>query len=582
MNLFKEGFITLKTLDSILAGAFVASFKVAYFDLTAYEWKQGYINLPVMFLPAERQLIAMRAYADRAIDILREIQRDISNAYQDSIIESKEEYKTRLTKVISSIAKTMPKQIKLELDATYYESYIDALGIYKEVYTVRRIRSWAMRWLGWIMYRVATGLVTQQELTKLVNTIKEYSKLTKVEEDFFYAVLEAMRGIAVREYAPTPSQLATLSEYIVISEEHIQKCFEVRMIPEEWRPIWRQYIEIRPVADDIKSLLTTYRRALIYTTLPPELENEILSYAQKINFGDEELKILQLRVQLEELIMQSKEYIPTPSMLATLSEYITLPTDLIKQTLEKRRVPTEWMNIWLTYVRTRPIKADAKALLSTYVRAFRYRVVTKEQVDAFVKTLQNYGFSSQEIAFISEAVNLEEQILEAKEYIPTPTMLATMSEYIAISDDLIKSVFVARRIPKDWQPIWYQYIKIRPIVNDVRSLLSTYRRALLYAEIPEEIKKQVENLAKAIGFTEQEFSILQLRVTLEELIQNSREYIPTPYSLATMSEYVPEARQFFDEVMQARRIPKRWQPLWAKYIDLKPLVNDIRGLPENT
>jgi len=577
-NLFKEGFITAETLTSVLSGAFITSFKVAYFDIEDTTWKEGWVNLPIMYLPAEQRLIALRAYADRAMDILREIQRDVSNAYQDSIIATKKEYEEKFTQVIKSINEVMPEQIKLEFDKDYYDKYIDALGIYKEVYTIRRIRSWAMRWLGWIMYRVATGLVTDEELTRLVDTVSKYSKLTDVEKEFFGAVLGAMRGIATRDYAPTPTQIATLSEYLVVSDELIEKCFEVKMISEEWQPIWRQYIKVRPVADDIKSLLATYRRALVYTTLPEELEKEILSYAQRINFGSEELKILQLRVQLEELIIQSKEYLPTPTMLATLSEYLTLPTDLIKQTLEKRRVPEEWMGIWLTYVRTRPIKADAKALLSTYVRAFRYRVVTKDQVDAFVKTLQNYGFSSQEIQFISEAVNLEERILEAKEYVPTPTMLATMSEYIAISDDLIKSVFVARRIPEEWQPIWYQYIKIRPIVNDVRSLLTTYRRALLYIEIPEEIKGQVEELAKIIGFTEQEWSILQLRVQLEELIQNSREYIPTPYTLATLCEYIPEARQFFDEVVEARRIPREWIPVWARYVDIRPIISEVRKM----
>ena len=576
MNLFKEGFIKTETFESVLAGAFVTSFKVAYFDINTYTWKQGYINLPVMFLPAERKLISLRAQMDRALDILREIQRDISTAYQNAIIKDYNEYKEKLTQVISRINEVMPEQIQLSFVEEYYQRYVEALNIYREVYTIRRIRSWAMRWLGWIMYRVATGLVTEQELTNLVNTIKQYAKLTKTEENFFYAVLNAMRGIAVKDYAPTPTQLATLSEYLVVPDNLIEKCFEVKMIPTEWRPIWRQYIKIRPVADDIKSLLTTYRRALIYVTLSPELEKEILSYAQKINFTDEELKILQLRAYLEELIRNSREYLPTPTMLATLSEYLTLPSDLIEEVLKERRVPEAWRNIWLTYVRVRPIKSDAKSLLSTYVRAFRYGAVSRDQLDNFIKALKNYGFTDIEIQFITERVNLEEQILEAKEYLPTPSMLATMSEYIAISDDLIKKVFIARRIPQEWQPIWYQYIKIRPIADDVRSLLSTYRRALLYVTIPDEIKKQVENLAKAIGFTQQEMEIMNLRVLLEEMISNSREYIPTPYMLATLCEYIPEARQFFDEVMQARRVPERWQPLWAKYIDIRPLVNDIR------
>ena len=582
-NLFKEGFITSETLTSVLSGAFITSFKIAYFDIEDTTWKEGWINLPIMFLPAEQRLITLRAYADRAMDILREIQRDVSNAYQDSIIATKEEYETKFTQVIESINEVMPEQIKLEFDKNYYDKYIDALGIYKEVYTVRRIRSWAMRWLGWIMYRVATGLVTDEELARLVDTLAKYSKLTDIEKEFFDAVLEVMRGIAKRDYAPTPTQIATLSEYLVVPDELIEKCFEVKMISEEWQPIWRQYIKVRPVADDIKSLLATYRRALIYTTLPEELEKEILSYAQKINFGSEELKILQLRVQLEELIIQSKEYLPTPTMLATLSEYLTLPTELIRQTLEKRRVPTEWMNIWLTYVRTRPIKADAKALLSAYVRAFRYGVVTKDQVDAFVKTLQNYGFSSQEIAFISEAVNLEEQILEAKEYIPTPYTLATLCEYIPEARQFFDDVVRARRIPREWIPVWARYVDIRPIINEVRKMISRAEDLYTYFMIDEETYKKVLEELKDLGYTDKEIELMLTSTRYERYYRAWRELIGDVDRMTTLADYSPEARSFalgqLYKMIDALPIDEETKAvlkkMWEQFIRIKPVKSEV-------
>ncbi|MBW2632367.1 MAG: hypothetical protein JRC90_11560, partial [Deltaproteobacteria bacterium] len=577
-------------LEIMLAGVIKARFQVAYFDIGEMEWKTGWINIPVAFLPPERKLMELRALMDRALDILREIARDLSRGYQESIIRDYNEFKSKLTGVIMSLNEfyaedyknitgaELPDALKLRFVEEYYKPYVDGLKIWRDVYTVRRIRMWTQRWIGWVMYRVAYGAVTKDDIEDLLSYVRSYAKLTTQEYNFIKKIADRLYSIASREYSPTPSQLATLAEYVKISETHITKVFEARQIPTEWRSIWREYIKVRPVADDIKSLLTTYRRALVYTTLPDELEKEILSYAKKINFGAEELKILQLRVQLEELILQAKEYLPTPSMLATLSEYLALPENLITETLAKRRVPEEWMKIWLTYVRVRPIKSDAKALLSTYIRAFRYGVVTKDQLEEFIKTLPKYGFSKQEIEFISQAVNLEEQIIQAREYIPTPYMLATMSEYMVIPKDLMNKVFEARHIPKEWIEIWMKYISIRPIADDVRGLLSTYRRALLYAEIPEDLAKRIEGYATMVGFTQTEWDILKLRVSLEELIQQSREYIPTPYSLATICEYLPEARKFFDEVMTARRVPPEWQELWAKYIDYRPIISEVNRM----
>jgi hypothetical protein len=283
------------------------------------------------------------------------------------------------------------------------------------------------------------------------------------------------------------------------------------------------------------------------------------------------------------------EYQPTPSTMATLSEYMTLDTELVKQVLVERGLDEIWQKIWLTYITVRPIKSDAKTLLSTYVKAFRYTVIDKKVLEDYIKELPNYGFTAKEIEFITKAIDLEEQILEYKEnrgeYTPTPSMLASMSEYITISEKLIQQVFTARKVPEEWQAIWRQYISIRPLVDDVRGLLTSYRRALVYVVLSDDIKKKVEAYANTIGFTQTEWDILALRTTLEELVNEARtaksEYIPAPMTLASLCEYLPEAREFYSDVVQAKRIPKRWQELWARYIDIRPLVDDIKRYVSN-
>jgi hypothetical protein len=96
--------------------------------------------------------------------------------------------------------------------------------------------------------------------------------------------------------------------------------------------------------------------------------------------------------------------------------------------------------------------------------------------------------------------------------------------------------------------------------------------------VPDETAKKVKDYAKIINFGDTEFAILDLRNQLEEMIIQSREYIPTPASLATIVEIVPEAREFFDDVVKARRIPKQWQEVWAKYIDYKPIIGEVNKM----
>ena len=488
VSLFKEGFYNIKALETLLAGFIKTSFHVAYFDMTKMQWTTGWVNIPVMYLPPERKLLELRALMDRCLDILREIQRDLSTAYQEYIVWDYNEYKSKLTQVIESIndvyardyeaitGTRLPPELRLSFVDDYYKPYLEALRIWRDVFTVRRIRMWTQRWLGWVMYRVAYGVVSKRDIDKLITHVSEKAKLTSEETDFIRQVMDIMHGIA------------------------------------------------------------------------------------------------------------ASEYLPTPSTLATLCEYVTLDRSLVEQVFSERRVPDAWRNVWLTYIYVRPIKSDAKALLSAYVRAFRYGVVTRDVVDGYVASLLQYGFTKQEIELITKAIDLEEMVMEAREnrreYIPTPSMLASMSEYMVIPDQLVKQVFEARRIPAEWQDIWRRYISVRPIVDDVRGLLTSYRRALVYVAIPDDVKRKIESYAGMIGFTQTEWDILALRVSLEEMVmearESRREYIPTPMTLATICEYIPDARRFYDSVAKARRIPKEWHELWARYIDIRPLVDDIK------
>jgi hypothetical protein len=596
LNLFKEGFWGIKALETLLAGFVMASYQVSYFDSSKLEWGTGWVNQPVMFLPAERKLLELRALMDRALDILRDMARDVARGYSEWIIADYNEYKNRLTKVIDHINKfftedykaitgtDLPNELKLQFIEAYYKPYVDGLSIYRDVFTIRRVRYWTQRWLGYIMYRVATGVVKKEDIEKLATYVGEKARLTPYEREFIQGVMELMLGIAVRDYIPTPSQLATLSEYIVVSEEYITQAFEERFVPEKWRELWRNYISIRPVADDIKGLLTAWRRVLRYGKIPEDLEKQVKEYAKKINFTEEEWKILELRATLEEMVGSRREYVPPLSTLATWAEYMVIPQELIKKVFKVRMVAEEWQTYWKRYIDVRPIADDVRGLLTTYRRALVYITVPediKKKVEEYANLI---GFRGREWDILRLRVQLEELIRMSRTtislYIPTPTMLATLSEYITLPSDLIDKALAGRGVPTEWINIWKQYISVRPIKADAGRLLSAYIRALRYGAVPkEEVDKFVEELSK-YGFTTKEVEFITKRVSLEEAIVEIREhraeYIPTPSMLATIVEYVPKAREFFDEVVEARRIPKEWQSIWAEYVDLRPIITEVR------
>jgi chemotaxis regulatin CheY-phosphate phosphatase CheZ len=497
ISLFKEGFYDVASLETLLAGFISTSFKVAYFDITQMKWTTGWVNMPVMYLPPERKLLELRALMDRSLDILRDIQRDISTAYQEFIIWDYNEYKSRLTQVINSINEfyskdyetitgvKLPDQLKLKFVEDYYKPYVEALKTWRDVFTIRRVRMWTQRWLGWIMYRVAYGTVEKEDVEKLVKYVGEKAKLTDYETEFIKQVMELMYGISKRTAV--------------------------------------------------------------------------------------------------------SEYLPTPSTLATLSEYMTLDVELVKKILVERGLPKEWQDIWLTYITVRPVKSDARNLLSAYIRALRYGVVTRDVVDNYIKTLPKYGFTDREISLIVESVNLEEQIIEARtsrqEYIPTPSMLATICEYIPEARKFFDTVAKARRIPQEWQAIWAKYIDIRPLVDDIKRYLS--RAEQLYVRFmikQDDFKKILNEASNYLGYTPKELEFL-MKVTEFERYRNAwTELIGSVERLVSLSEYSPRASKYalgkLYEMINALPLSddekKELKAMWEEYIRNRPVKSEAR------
>ncbi|MEM1538758.1 MAG: hypothetical protein QW651_08110, partial [Candidatus Nezhaarchaeales archaeon] len=234
------------------------------------------------------------------------------------------------------------------------------------------------------------------------------------------------------------------------------------------------------------------------------------------------------------------------------------------------------------------IKADARALLSTYVRALRYGAVDKDEVDKYVKELPSYGFTQREVQLITRAMQLEEAIIEAKEnmreYIPTPASLATIAEYVPKARELFNAVAAARRIPEEWRPVWESYVDVRPIINEVKRYLSMSEDLYVYFAVTEDAYKKVLEQVKAFGYTDKEVELMLASAKQERYLRAWRELVGEPDRLTTLSEYSPLARDFaigqlhkmIDAMPVDAATKNTLKAMWEQFIRVRPVYDEVR------
>jgi hypothetical protein len=791
LNLFKEGMITVEDAERYLGGLLTVSYLVGYWDPERKTWTSGWINLPVRWLPHERRLLQLRMTIDRVMDVYREIYGYIKSGIRTMAI-TPEEGLDKLRKLIGELDKHYREltrtitgiEMALRLDEKYATVWLELQKLAQDIEAVERVRIWWSRTSGWLLYRVAYGWVSEEEIDRFIDTVTKFIPLHPREVESYKEIAKALLGIARKESIPSPSTLAVFAEYMVIDVRTVEDVLSKYNVPREYWELWKTYIQVKPIKSDYKAVINAALRALRYgaiteeefkgllggaraygftpteialiqlraelehaieevrlwrpslltvinmieyvpeaiellkyykvdpvfrpviekyarvrplvdearvlvnslyrakryVTIPAELEKRVMEIVKALGVTDEELLLRDLALELQVLVDEARVWVPSPSMIATLSEYVVLPRELVEGALKARRVPEEWMSVWLQYISVKPVKPDYRAVLMTALRALRYGAITREYWDGLLKVATQYGFTPPEITllqlraelelmieearlwrptlltligmieYVPEAVKLleyykvdpifkpvveryarvkpladevrvlvgalyrakryvtipkeleervvsiakslgvtDEELLlrdlaleltvlvdEAKTWVPSPTTLAVLAEYVMIPRELIESALRARRIPEEWMSIWLQYIAVRPLKPDYKAVISTALRALRYRAITDEQWRRILETARVFGFTDPEIALVQLRAELEMAIEEAREYVPTPAMLATMAEFVPEARRYMSQVFEARRVRGVWAEVWARYIQLRPVMDDVR------
>jgi Zn-dependent peptidase ImmA (M78 family) len=557
--------------------------------------------VPLRYLDMEARLIGLRAIMDRALDILRDIQRDVLTGYQEFIIETYEEFKERFTKVIENVndvysadfekitGQRPPEELTLKFIEGYYKPLVGSLDIWRDVWTVRRIRMWTQRWLGWLMFRIAQGVSKKEEVVKLVEFMAKSARLPEKERKYIEEVMKFMLELSFREYIPTPMQLATLAEYVRIDAATIQKALEQRLVPEEWRPIWARFIEVRPIADDIRATISAYVRLLRAVKkeekIPESVRNAVRAAMAMIGFTDLEMRLFQLRVEIEELIAGLRESVPTPSQLATLAEYVRIPDAMVQRALEERNIAPEWRPFWAQYISIRPLVDDVRQLISSYLRALRMTDEAKAFEGMVKEFAARIGFGDEEMKILEARIQLEEMVFSARQYVPTPQQLATIVEILPEARALFPEVVRRHRIPPVWQSVWAKYIDIRPLVDDMKRFLSRAEQLYIRFMVKrDDFERLIDGVLDRLGYTDNERDFLMRTVELERWRNAWTELIGSVERLVSLSEYSPRASKYalakVREMIDALPLPEadknELKAMWEEYIRNRPVKSEAK------
>jgi hypothetical protein len=588
LNLFKEGMITVEDAESYLAGLIVTSYLVGYWDPEKKTWTSGWINLPVRWLPHERKLLELRMAIDRVMDVFREIYSYIRSGIRTLAI-TPEDAKSKLTKLVDELNKHYKeltraitgREFEIKLDEKYIAMWLELQRLAQDIEAYERVRVWWSRVSGWILYRVAYGYVTEDEIKSLIDTVSKYIPLHPKEIEAYREIAKALLGIARKEAIPSPSTLASFAEYMVIGVKVVEDVLSKYNVPEDYWDLWKTYIAVKPVKADYKAVLMTALRALRYNVVTRDYWESLLKNAAQYGFTPVEVSLTQLRAELELLIEEARLWRPTLLTLITISEYVPEAVKL----LEYYRVDPVFKPVIERYALVKPLADEVRALVNALYRAKRYVTIPKDLEDKVLSIVKQFGVTDLELMIRDLALELTILVDEAKEYVPTPSTLATMAEYLPEVRKYIKEVFEARRIRGVWAEVWTKYIYLRPVFDEVRRWASAMFTLAEYLIIDLKQLDPVFNILKTYGWEELEVTIATKTILAEQVRVAFNNILGAPRTIAAMSRYTDKAADWaysraarlIDALPVGNATKELLKQMWREYIMSYQAYPEIRS-----
>jgi phage-related protein len=576
INLFKEGLLTFDVMDKALDGLFTVSYKVGHWNPETKQWTTGWINLPVRWLPHERRLLEYRALIDRIMDLYREFYGYMRSAVR-TLVLTPEEAKKALVDFVKQLDAHYSKiaieitgqETHLRHDVEYLDVWLNMFAQLGQFEAMERARIWWQRVSGWLLYRIAYGYVDVNAVAQMLQKLKNLLKLSDIEMNAYLTIVEAVYNIIGKERVPTPWQMTTLAEYMMVPDDLIKKSIDAYNVDEQYRDFLYRYVKLRPIKLDYRELIIDAIRALRANKITKDVFNQIVERARDFGFTEPEIQILKMRGEFLSMVYEdvaSKSVrVPTPWQLATLAEYMAIPQSLVAKSIDTYGLDSDFAEFVARYIVVKSLKADYRQVITSALRALRYGVITREVFNNILKNALNYGFTEPEVALIQMRAELDLAVDSAREYIPTPTMLATMAEVLPEVRDYATQVFETRRIRGVWAELWAKYIYLRPVIDEVRRWLNAVVALVERNILPMDALYDVFKILSTYGYEQLEQEIIT-RVVLSNKARHAwNELLGTARNLATMSRYSDVAADM------------AWTRV-AKIIDALPVDNQTKDL----
>ncbi|RLG73866.1 MAG: hypothetical protein DRO23_08020 [Thermoprotei archaeon] len=477
LNLYKEGFWTLKDIDELLKGFFHASFKVAHFDMDAKNWVIRWLNVPVRFLPAERKLLELRGVFDRALDLLRDYSRAIYTGIRDLILEPTEaiqSIKNFVTLMNTEWFKAEVKEItdkekELTVDEKWIKLYTKYAEQLREIYKIVRARYYA-RYLFWrLIYRFERGFITKDEIKTIIGNIVD-----KIKES----------------------------------------------------PLVKELLE-----DVAETMADAYERNVKADAVISKFSRGILKYQQALN----QLIALGLSSEVASALLEAKVklYVPTVLTIATLSELVPEAVELLPEVFEIRGIPAHHRPYWEKYIKRKPL-ADDFGYVRTAIRGALREGVDITQIDVQAvfreadkiwakvsKWMAEFGIINEEFRlwYLEAYIKQLTDIIKGKKdtWVPTVSEMATISEVVPEVRKELDYVFEKRNIDERFRDYLRKYVKLAPWRDELRRVVTETITAYADGTIDENIFNQILSELKKYGYEDEEIEFIKFVAKLRKL-----------------------------------------------------------------
>ncbi|MCQ5337280.1 MAG: hypothetical protein NO475_03685 [Candidatus Methanomethylicia archaeon] len=370
---------------------------------------------------------------------------------------------------------------------------------------------------------------------KLLELRMAMDRVLDVFREIYSYIRSGIRTIAITTKDAEAKLRALISKlnehYKEITKEITGTSFELK-IDEKYLNLW---LEAQSLAQDIEAYervriwwsrvsgWVLYRVAYGYVA-EQEVSNLIDTVSKYIPLYPVEVNAYK-EIAKAMLNIARKEAIPSPSQLAVFSEYMVLSTDLIKDVLTKYNVPKEYYDIWIRYIRLRPVYDDVRRWANAMFTLAEYLIIDIKQLDPVFKILSTYGYEDLEIAIIQKTI-LAEQVRHAFDYIlGSPRNITAMARYSEKATDLAytRAIRLIDVLPVDentknlLKEMWKQYIMSYQAYPEIRSYMTEIINAYADGILDEKGLEEELNYLRKLGVPE-------LRLALVKRTAEMRRY----------------------------------------------------------